>query len=235
MRTAVIVLHEYLGSRDTLAYISNALEEAGFRVFAPNLKGHGGCYRELGAVKYEDWLEQIEIVYEEVSREYDSIFILGLSLGGLLALNLSRLGKDIKGIVLINPLYSPPFYFYLTPILRYIIKYVPALPPDVKEREVKCSQYSWISVANTAELLKLCRLTMREIDKIDSELPILMFKSTSDNRLSYLEGLDSFRAFPSRKKEFIILNDSYHLAVLDRDKELIRAGTIKFINNFNAE
>src|SRR5262249_43974775 len=64
-------------------------------VLGPQLAGHGigtgiEGTRALARTGWRDWYASVERAYVELSHECDRIFVCGLSLGGLLTLELVR-------------------------------------------------------------------------------------------------------------------------------------------------
>ncbi|XJS10598.1 alpha/beta hydrolase [Aerococcaceae bacterium WGS1372] len=85
----IILLHGYIGSIQEVRRTARALQKANYSVYAFNLIGHGT--KEVSDIFEVDpfqWIQQLNdhIIYVEAFG-YDSISIMGISLGGVLALN----------------------------------------------------------------------------------------------------------------------------------------------------
>jgi 3-oxoadipate enol-lactonase len=106
---AVVLLHGLGGSSLAWSYLAPQLAIAGYRVFMPDLPGHG--HSEKAA--HEDHYHEHEI-YTDLLKWIDSleligpIFLIGHSFGGLMSLHFSldRPGQ-VRSMTLIDPLYSP--------------------------------------------------------------------------------------------------------------------------------
>ena len=59
-------------------------------IIAPTLPGHGTQLDDFSQVKASNWLNAVEQECDKLCREYTTIDVLGLSLGGLLACHLSH-------------------------------------------------------------------------------------------------------------------------------------------------
>ncbi len=104
----VILLHGLSASRCDWIWLSSDLEDAGFRVYSPDLLGHGESAKPEDPALYTtsvlyaviaDWLECLP--------ETDPFFIVGHSLGGHLAMLLAlRRPHLVRRMVLLDPFYS---------------------------------------------------------------------------------------------------------------------------------
>jgi carboxylesterase len=71
-------------------------------IICPLLPGHGESIKHFSQIKAHDWLQFADAIYREVSREYQRVDVLGLSLGGLLACSLSE-RSTINHLYLLAP------------------------------------------------------------------------------------------------------------------------------------
>jgi len=77
------------------------------------------------------------------------------------------------------------------------------------------------------ELLKLCRLVKEELPQIKQ--PALIFESREDHVVHPSNAPYILEHIGSAEKELIWLENSYHVATLDFDKELIFEKTAQFM------
>ena len=223
---SIITLHGYLESCYSMSYFNQVFQDHKFNVQSPNLSGHAGKYSDLHNVKYQDWINQVENLYKEINPG-NKIFIIGHSLGGMLALYMAQL-YNLSGLIVINPLFDKlPLSMMMTPIGKYFIKYVPNLKPDIKNKH-QIFAYDKISSWNTSEIIKLSYLTRKNINKI--KCPILIFKSINDHRVNRENSERIMQNISSKKKVIIDLYNSYHIAPMDYEKEFIIDMIVKFIN-----
>lgn len=71
-------------------------------VYCPLLPGHGESIQGFSKISATDWLQASKKAFEELKTEYSTVDVMGLSLGGLLAYNLS-LEVDIHHLYLLAP------------------------------------------------------------------------------------------------------------------------------------
>ena len=98
-KIGIIVSHGFTGQPKSVKPWAKHLAAAGFTVRAPRLPGHGTRWQEMNNTVWQDWYAEIERTYRELADKCDQIFVMGLSMGGSLALRLAEeKGKGIAGI-----------------------------------------------------------------------------------------------------------------------------------------
>ena len=100
----MLLCHGFTGSPQSLRPWAEYLAEAGLSVSLPRLPGHGTTWQEMARTRWEDWFAEVNRAFEELRSWSDEIFVMGLSMGGCLALRLAELhGPAVSGLVLVNP------------------------------------------------------------------------------------------------------------------------------------
>ncbi len=88
-RLGVLVLHGFTSSLRTVDGLLPHLEAAGIPYRMPLLRGHGTRWEDLRGVTAEDWYADAESALMDLSKEVDAVAVVGLSMGGLVALELA--------------------------------------------------------------------------------------------------------------------------------------------------
>jgi carboxylesterase len=78
------------------------LSQCGFTVYGTRLKGYGTHYEEMEGTTYEDRISSSEAGYLMLREKCSRVFVVGLSMGGTLAIHLVHKYPETRGIVLIN-------------------------------------------------------------------------------------------------------------------------------------
>src|ERR1700730_11209472 len=100
----VLLCHGFTGSPHSLRPWAEYLAEAGLSVWLPRLPGHGNTWQEMAHARWEDWYAELNRAFDELREHASEIFVMGLSMGGCLALRLAELrGPSVRGLVLVNP------------------------------------------------------------------------------------------------------------------------------------
>ena len=108
-RKAILMIHGFVGGIYDYGSLPNELELIKkFDVFTFTLPGHEKLI--VKDVKYTDWIKeaenQIEIL---INHNYKDIYVIGHSMGGVIASHLASKYKEVKKLVLVAPAFR---YFY---------------------------------------------------------------------------------------------------------------------------
>jgi len=159
----------------------------------------------------------------------DEIFIMGLSMGGCLALRLAELhGPAVSGLVLVNPsVTADTRLFMLAPLLKLVIPSLPGIASDIKKDGVSEGGYDRVPVKAAATLPGLWRVTREHLS--DLTQPVLVYRSAVDHVVGPASMKVLRGALPDGQLEVRELADSYHVATLDNDAGVIFTGSLEFI------
>lgn len=109
-RAVVVIYHGFLAHSKypTVRYAAELLASHGFAVVAADMPGHGRSPGTRGYLPSADILIQDGIaIAEYAAKVYDglSLFLLGSSMGGTIALSVAKeLGDDVSGVILLAPM-----------------------------------------------------------------------------------------------------------------------------------
>ncbi|HXW43794.1 MAG TPA: alpha/beta fold hydrolase [Streptosporangiaceae bacterium] len=227
--TGVLLCHGFTGSPQSLRPWAQYLADAGLSVSLPRLPGHGTTWQEMARTRWEDWYAEVDRAFDELQARCDETFVMGLSMGGCLALRLAELrGEAIRGLVLVNPsITADTRLFLLVPVLKLVVPSLKGITSDIKLEQAKELGYDRVPVKAAATLPGLWRITQRQLK--DLRQPILVYRSATD----HVVGPDSLKilrsAIPPGQLEVRELADSYHVATLDNDAQAIFAGSLEFV------
>jgi len=119
-----LLIHGFGGNREEVAPLARRLQGEGYQVRCPSLKGHTGKRQDLKGITYQEWISSAEQDLKELSAVSKDIYLVGFSMGGLIALNLAS-QYDVKGVVTLN---SPVYYWDLQQIMLNLLE-------DLKRRK----------------------------------------------------------------------------------------------------
>lgn len=87
---ALLLLHGFSSSPAVYRFMLPELKKHYDAVFVPALPGHAQSIEAFSKVRSEDWLQAVHEQFALISKEYQQVDVMGLSLGGLLACYLSQ-------------------------------------------------------------------------------------------------------------------------------------------------
>ncbi len=113
-------------------------------------------------------------------------------------------------------------------ILKYMVKRRPGVGSDIKKPECKESCYDQVPVAAAHALTRLLKVTREGLTRV--RVPALIIASREDHVVKEPVNAEHIMAnLGSKNKELLWLENSYHVATLDNDAELIFGQAGSFI------
>lgn len=103
--TGVLLIHGFTGSPAELVLLGEFLNRAGFTVLGVRLAGHGTDEEDFIHTNKNDWFDSVLDGYVILHGACKKIFVVGHSMGGLLALKLSAIRTVEKIITLAAPIF----------------------------------------------------------------------------------------------------------------------------------
>lgn len=224
-----LLCHGFTGTPASMRPWAEYLAAAGLSVSLPRLPGHGTTWQEMARTRWEDWYAEVDRAYEELRSRTAEVFVMGLSMGGCLALRLAEVhGSGVAGLVLVNPSLAPDTkLFLLAPVLKFIVPSLAGVGSDVKKEGVRELAYDRVPVPAAASLPRLWRLTQRRL--ADVRQPVLVYRSTVDHVVGPASMKVLRAGLPAERLTVRECPDSYHVATIDNDAEQIFAGSLEFV------
>lgn len=220
-----LILHGFGGDVKEVVPLAASLIDRGYKVFCPSLKGHTGRRKDLQGVSYNDWIVSAEEGLSSLQLECDVVYIIGFSMGGLLAINVG-LNHDIGGIVTIN---TPIYYLN---IKRAFINSVNMLRrKDIKtiRRNIKASRtLPFFSLLNFVLLVKA---TKPQINRV--RCPLFVAQAINDPTVRMISADYIFQTASSAIKRIEFYESSEHLILLSPEADLVIKDVSEFISSLH--
>ncbi len=225
----VLVQHGFTGCTQSMLPLGENLAAAGFTVVGPRLPGHGTTVKDMSTRTWQEWVDTADAALQDLLARCRKVFITGLSMGGTITLYLGEKYSDrIAGLMPINAaVFMNPALMSLVPVAKHILPTIPGIGSDIKDPSMKESCYDKVSLPAVDQLRKLMKLTKAGLQKVTQ--PILIFSSRQDHAVPPRNQPYILAHVASRDKELVMLENSYHVATLDYDKEIVFAREVEFI------
>ena len=231
-RIGVLLSHGFTGSPASMTPWGRALADRGFTVRVPRLPGHGTHWRDLNRVGWDDWYAELDSSLSELRAACDHVAVCGLSMGGALALRLGELRPDdVDALVLVNPAIAMRNWQLrlVLPALKHVIPSMPGIGNDIKKPGADEVGYTRTPLRALHTLVRAWPIIEADLGKIAA--PLLMFRSMDDHVVDDTSiGLIQ-HGVSSSVAEYITLTDSYHVATLDFDAQLIFDRSADFLTH----
>ena len=227
----VLVCHGFTGSTQSMLFLGQQLNQAGYTVIGPRLAGHGISPQAMAKTTASDWIASVDEALATLRQTCSQVFMTGLSMGGTLTLySAAQHAGVIKGAIPINAtvqIGSPDLAgLALAPGMP---ETVPGIGSDIKAPGVTELAYSQVPVAALRQVYSLAAVTRDLLPRI--QCPTLVIQSRVDHVVDPANGPRIVRLIGAKRVALLWLDDSYHVATLDNDKALIAAEVVAFIQS----
>ena len=185
---ALLLLHGSGDSPQTLRFVGERLQAAGWTVHAPLLPGHGRGPGAFARVSAADYRAAAEAGLDLLRREASWIGIVGLSMGGAIAVQVVADAADVRALVLLAPYLEPvPSVRWAARTSRLWGAFVPFLAGrgeqsvhDATARD-ESRAYGVFTPAALRALVSTSAAARRALARV--AVPTLVVHSREDNRI----------------------------------------------------
>lgn len=207
--TGCLLIHGFTSTPAELRLIADGLNHVGYTTKGILLAGHGTQPEDLLDVSYKGWIESAQQGINDLKKSCNKVFVIGHSMGGLLALQMAARNK-IDGVVTIAAALKPTnrrtrFAWFLKYFQTYTM---PASKEWPEEQQKYLLHYTYFPVASVAELQRLATHTRRILPQITTDALIIQ---TKDDQTVRPESADIIaKKISSHKKECFWLKEGTH-------------------------
>jgi carboxylesterase len=224
-----LLVHGFTGSPQSMRPLGEYLAAKGIAVAAPRLPGHGTTWQDLNTRTGIEWSDTVETSFKHLASQTEEIFVVGLSFGTALSLNLAADHPDeISGIVtLAGMVYTKDPRRFLAPVIARLLPSLPGVSNDIADPEGRELAYDRVPTRATLSLLKTIKEAQRALPRIKA--PILVMHGRNDHTVHPSNAPFIIDRIGSEDKELVWLEKSYHVITLDFDKDHVFERTYNFI------
>src|SRR5215203_899533 len=106
-KPACLLIHGFTGTPKEMRWMGEFLNQQGYTCLGVRLVGHATDPEDMIRSNWTDWTASVEDGYHLLRGLTDNVFLMGLSMGGVLALLMST-RLDVKGVVAMSTPYKLP-------------------------------------------------------------------------------------------------------------------------------
>ena len=218
---AVLVLHGFHDTPQSVAPLVRALGSAGYTVHAPLLPGHGRSLRAMTAGRARDWMAHVRRSYEALAATHAHVFVCGQSMGAALATLLAAEHPTMPALALLAPFIGLP----ADRSLLFAASWVPQIASPYRrntggERSIHDPEAGGqslgagvVTARALRELANVARGAKRALHAV--RVPTLYLQSIDDNRIRRSVAERNFRLLGSRHREQQWLTGCGHVIAVD--------------------
>ena len=248
-RVGFLLIHGMGGTPVELRYVAQGLARSGYTVSCCQLAGHCASVEALRNSTWKEWYASVEEAHDRLKDHCDVIIAGGLSMGGILAAHLAQnRPDDVQGLAFYAPTlwlngWSMPWY---GPILRLVrptsLNITMTLPEhepyglkderiralvvksmqgkDSSEAGVFCTPVRCFSHFNS-----MCDVVKPRLGEI--KVPSLIMHPRDDD-IADIDNAFYLQRQLGGRVEMVVLDDSYHIITLDRQRQVVVDRSLAF-------
>jgi carboxylesterase len=222
-----LLLHGFTSSPFELRLLGDHLNKKGYTVSIPLLPGHGTSPQDMRKRSWGDWYEKAKSELFNLRKTCKKVYVIGLSMGGSLALHLAA-HYEVNGIVAMAPgLYLKNKMTILSHFISLLYPYTKkGAGADIRANEVTKS-YDKIPLKSLSELLKFFKHFRNDL--VDIYSPLLIIHALQDHVIDAKSVEYIYNKTSSKKKRVLKLYESYHIVTLDVEREKVFNEIEKFL------
>ena len=249
-RTGFLLIHGLGGTPIEMRYLAQGLARAGHTVNVPQLAGHCGSVEDLRATVWQDWYASVEREHGRMASHCQSIIVCGLSMGAILAIHhaashpceVTAMGLYAPTLWLDGwgiPWYSALFALITQKWYADLVNFAERHPWGIKDARLRAlveraitsgdSSKAGIAALPGSLMLELRWLVQHVKDELARvRQPALIVHPREDDRAS-LRNMHYLQSQLGGVVETVVLDDSYHVVTLDRQRQLVVNRTLQFM------
>jgi carboxylesterase len=231
---AVLLIHGWTSVPYEVRRLGVFLNENGYAVHAPMLRGHGTVPKDLEGVKWTDWLADLQAEYSEMKKKYQKVYIGGTSIGSNLAVMLAKNNPDVSGVVLMAMPYKiklEKFMYSFAKAHLFFKKYNKKFYPPtfgLSTTITRLISYQTYPVASALETFDLVRISRKCLGNIHQ--PCLILQSTHDHVVSKKSAEKIYEKINSKIKKIRYIEKAYHTFISDIKNENVFEEILDFLD-----
>ncbi len=221
-RRAALLLHGFNDTAQSMAYLGAKLHARGYTVRAPLLPGHGRDLATMAAESRADrWREAVLAEYDALRSEYDTVTVVGQSMGGALALLLAIERPELPALVLLAPYVGMPRNLQWKVLGAWIasvaLPYLRSVGGETSIHDPTARAESLGPGVVTARTLTELRRVAEDAEAALARVwvPTLYLQSRDDNRITARDAETHFAALGSADKRQEWLTGCGHIISAD--------------------
>ncbi|RXK18450.1 carboxylesterase [Macrococcus sp. DPC7161] len=220
---AVLLLHSFTGTVRDVKRLAEALNEVGYTAVVPSYPGHGLPIEQFIQCDIDDWWQTVESTYLKLVETYETVAVIGVSLGGLFTLKLAE-----KYLIKRTAVMSVPMKKDLDGLKMRLAQYASRMYQTFGMQFEMAEPNTGHIEAYTESIQKFISMIddiMSQLDQIQGEV-IVMYGDRDD--ITYKESAEYIHQH-LKKSVLQAYENSGHLMTHGQDKQEITQEIIRFL------
>lgn len=223
---AVLLLHGYNDSPQSLHFMAAALHARGWSVQVPLLPGHGRRLQDWAAARATDWEDAARAEFAALQAVHADVAVGGLSMGGALAFILAAEQPSVRAVMGFAPYLHASLPVELlrliAPVASLGAKYLASGGSRSVHDPVASAAMIAYRVSTPRLLVELEKVVTRARTGLPRVTqPVLVVQSREDNRIPVSSAAAAFERIGSADKTLHWTTGNGHVTTLDYGHEAI--------------
>ena len=229
-----LLLHGFGDTPQTLSLMARRLARSGYGVYAPLLPGHGRTVHAFRQSRADEWIDTARESMLRMRARYATVSVVGLSMGGALAVLLAAESNAIASLVLIAPYLGMPAPLRIAAATHWLWGRMageinsrnPRSIRDPIERERNLA-YGTVTGRTLHELSRVVKRARSALPRVTA--PTLLIMSREDPRVAPGVGEFAMKALGAREKKLVWTEGAGHIITVDYGRERVFSETEKWL------
>lgn len=256
----MLLIHGITGTPSEMRYFGRGLNKAGYAVVCNALPRHCDSLGELKKVTWQEIAAFCIEDFKRLKKEYAEVFVGGLSMGALMGVHIAHeFPAEASGIIALAPtIFYDGWALHKGKCLMELAWHIPWVRNSVNIREgwpyglkdealrgniarfykgAEADKYDdkvllfgspFFPVSCLYQHHLFTKVVKKEIPSVRN--PIIILHAKEDDMTSPRNARYVFEHVASTEKSLVILDDSYHMITIDKDKDRVVEEAVKFLN-----
>lgn len=231
---AVLLLHGYNDSPQSMQSMAAALHARGWSVRVPLLPGHGRRLQDWATARATAWEDAARVELAALRNAHTDVAVGGLSMGGALAFILAAEQPDVRAVMGFAPYLhaSLPVEMlrFIAPVASLGAKYLMGGGSRSVHDPVAAEAMIAYRVSTprlVVELEKVVMLARTQLPQVRQ--PVLVVQSREDNRIPVASAAAAFEMIGSSDKTLHWTTGSGHVLTVDYGHERIEQLVVSWL------
>ncbi|MCF9045583.1 alpha/beta hydrolase [Acinetobacter nectaris] len=257
-RTGILLIHGLTGTPNEMRGLARKFNQQGYTVYSVQLAGHCGTVEDLVETSWKDWYASVCAGAKKLKQYTDEIFVGGLSMGSLLALNYTIEHPEVKGVLCYSPTFkydgwsvplwgklsAPwilPLVFHLN-ILRSNILHE-AEPYGIYNETLRKRIVNSMNHGDSSEaglpgnpwhsLYHMQRLSAHVRKNLHKIKAATLCLHAYEDDIAHRKNSQLIYDRVQGPKKLVWLKKSYHMITIDNDRQQVIDESLSFINTYS--
>ena len=234
-----LLIHGFTGAPKEMRWMGEYLNEYGFSCLGVRLTGHATRPEDMIRSRFTDWMASVEDGYHLLRGATERIYLIGLSMGGVLSLLMS-IKLDVAGVIAMSTPYQFPYDY---PV--WAMKLVSKIKPYQKKSRDD-SGSSWFDKTAYAEHISYPQNPVRsgvELQLLLSEMrialnkinvPVLLIHSKNDTYVLPENTENIYADLTTSDKNRLYVTEAGHVVTRDAARNEVFQAAKDFIHRIES-